>query len=244
MAKQEYVNQTRAYQILQSKGLNVPQPIKYFDSWIISEYIHGVNNNTALSDIHKSVIYLHKLHKINYRKLNLKGHYFGDILTNRLREELDFLSRGIALFPELKNMQKDFESILQIALDHIEVDEPVLGHGDFQPKNIIFQNSNLYPVDWMDFGLVLPWYELGNLLLLQKISTVQYAVNLYLQLGFKIWNPSKEKIIKAALSIAGIIRTGSYFRYIADTQSLPLEILDNIKLNMDYMKGILNYGYL
>ena len=62
------------------------------------------------------------------------------------------------------------QKILEKAIESARCHEPcVLGHGDFQKKNIcITPENNIVPLDWIDFGLVLRWYNIGNLLYGQK----------------------------------------------------------------------------
>jgi aminoglycoside phosphotransferase (APT) family kinase protein len=43
-------------------------------------------------------------------------------------------------------------------------DACVLGHGDFQPRHMIFTaTGDIYVVDWVNLSLVTPWYELAHL---------------------------------------------------------------------------------
>ena len=63
--------------------------------------------------------------------------------------------------------------------------------------------SEIIPIDWIDFGILLRWYDVGNL-----------------------------------LSIAFIIRTGSSFRHLVETNEDSSEHFRRIETNINYINEI------
>lgn len=246
-AQAEFNNQRKAFELLKPHGFKVPQAIDVKNSWIVSEFIEGNVNQLSYEELQKALRYLHVLHSSDYRTiLPLNNHYYGKNLINRLNQENDFLSKAIRKYHQLSSFKKGFERILRIAVNyanHALNDSPaVVGHGDFQPKNIIVNESGIIPIDWIDFGRLLRWYDVGNLLFKQKRDGLLSLLEHYLRLGSKqsyISSKEAEKIIKNFLSVTFIIRTGSHFRYMVETNENPSGHFSKVEANINYIDEIL-----
>ncbi len=241
-AETEFNNQKKAYNLLKSRGLKVPKPINLKGSWIVSEFIEGKKNQLGYEELQKSLRYLHILHSSDYSAIYpLNCHYYGQNLINRLKQEEDFLLKAIQKHPKISSFKNDFSGILKIAINYAFCDSPVAGHGDFQPNNIIVDKSEIIPIDWIDFGILLRWYDVGNLLFQQNGDELLSLVKYYLQLDSKQSNSSAEKVeedVRKSLSIAFIIRTGSSFRHLVETNEDSSEHFRRIETNINYINEI------
>jgi hypothetical protein len=91
------------------------------------------------------------------------AHYWHSALVNRLRQEGAYAKEAFSSETGVVDaFARCIESIATLELpDHSDV----VGHGDFQFKNLCFSDSNgICAVDWHDFGLCNRWYEIGHLL--------------------------------------------------------------------------------
>lgn len=244
-AKIEFNNLKKASDLLKPHGLKVPRAIEVRESWILLEFIPGKKNALSFKELQKALEYLHVLHSSDYSTIpHLYSHYYGENLINRLNEEKEYLHKAIKQYPRFSSFKNDFEKVLEIAINHKLNDSPVIGHGDFQAKNIIVNESEIVPLDWRDFGELLRWYDVGNLLFKSELKWDELLrlVKHYLQVGSKQSNISSkeiEKNVKEALSITFIIRTGSHFRHLLDTNEDSPEDYKKVETNIQYIKKIL-----
>lgn len=237
----EFNNQQKANILLKDYGLRVPKVICVENCFIVSEFIDGKNGQLKHEELQKSLDWLRVLHsedvKNDYYKYfgEPNNHYYGTVLINRLKDEKNYLDNVIEKHQEFSCFKEDFERIYKIAINYAKSDDTfVIGHGDFKPDNIIVHNAEIVPVDWIDFGKVLKWYDLGNLLFGQNKNNLPRLVEYYLQ-QYPFVNVSK--IIERSLSIAFIIQAGSHFRHACNIDDISEDIIA-VKRKIDYINSL------
>jgi hypothetical protein len=159
-----------AQKMLRPSGIRTPELYSFGAKGLLIENIEGQPNPQDPISISLAVQSLLRLHHtpLSNRK-KLPNHYYSDNLIRRVHYEKSWLIKTIPLVidkvPELGDMMPLIEGIPNFGFDQ----EPVVGHGDFQPKNLICSKDTIVPIDWKDFGLATRWYDLGALI--NKIPT-------------------------------------------------------------------------
>ncbi len=138
----------------------------------------------------------------------------------------------MAKFPEqLQQFDKNFNEIFSKAFQAAkEETKGVLGHGDFQQKNLILTGeSKFVPIDWLDFGLANMFYDLGNLLCGVNLKHI-----LEIAKDPKILQGKLEVFgdYTSGVAIAYVIRIGSNCRQILE-QGEKKEYFQNIDKTME-----------
>lgn len=243
-ARREFCNQKKAYELLyKKKGLKVAEVIAVRSCCIVSEYIDGKPRKIlSHRELQEALRYIHVLHSFDYRSIScLKNHYYGEKLVRRLKDENGFFTNAINKDRRFLALKNSFNKILKLALRYALHDEPVVGHGDFQAKNIIVTETGIAPIDWIDFGILLRWYEVGNLLFGQKKDELLGLIEYYLSLKSEQPITSLEELAKESLSIAFVVRTGSHFRHVVETDEDPSKHFCEAERNLNYINRIFGH---
>lgn len=242
--------QREAYNMLCARhlGLEAPEVYYYNNRCLIMKFIpHEREFRREPGDYRLAIQYLARLHSISPEKVSCVGlpsHYCGSSLMQRLEDERSYLSKAKDKLPtELyERISATFQAVIEEAAETFS-SRCVVGHGDFRPDNLIVSNGKVVPVDWVDFGYTIREYELGALFFGDKnLSLVKQLIEEYLALTYMTRRTGdEEKILRASLSIAYVIMTGSHFRLIQLGEPVELH-LDAIKENTEYMESVLASG--
>ncbi|MFX0092727.1 MAG: aminoglycoside phosphotransferase family protein [Candidatus Hodarchaeota archaeon] len=227
-AEREFNNLKKAHELLTPQ--RVPKVKGVFESYILLEYIDGKKlpkDNENL--MKKSLDYLACLHSRKHDNYPYENHYFGKELLNRLEQEKTYFYKTSFFSQFEENFLKILERARQAAKDR---EYKVIGHGDFQIGNILVdQNLKIVPIDWIDFGFVLRWYDLGTLLYWQSRENFKELVEYYLKL-IRFKTTFLEAIMAKCLATTFVIQTGSHFRAVVESRT---NFVREVKNHFEYI---------
>ena len=161
---------TKYARFLLPENLRVPEIWGVFSNCFVLKYYNNANqlNKNSKEEIYKAVNYLIEMHYIRFtnelKDILIKNHYchyYGEPLKNRLSQELEFSTKAFDQIECMKKYLGLMEQIINICLKTMNT-HPVLGHGDFQAKNILLVENNILPIDWVDFGVCERSYEIHH----------------------------------------------------------------------------------
>jgi aminoglycoside phosphotransferase (APT) family kinase protein len=165
-----------------------------------------------------------------------KGHspYWHKAFTNRLRQEGLHAKEA---FSSETGIVDTFSRCIERILAHEMPDRSdVVGHGDFQPQNLCFSDSEgVCAVDWHDFGLCNRWYEIAHFLYALPESHRSLAADAY-QAASCVALPDWDVGLRYGQAVDHVIRAGNRAR--VSTAQQPL-FDDFRKLVDDLGNGLL-----
>lgn len=182
-------------------------------------------DRTSRDDVLVATRYLGRLHAVvlsNAAKEMLRQHghchYERICLSNRLRQEVIHVEKNFGTIAAGKLR----EAVDKIA-DHVTGSRDiVLGHGDYQNKNILICPNTAHPVDWVDFGLCYRWYELAHFL--ATVDPAQHMDALALYRAVTGIDGTGNLVVGRAVD--AIIRAGSIARTPASDKAGAVRRLD------------------
>lgn len=171
--KQELKREKYIIKFLENK-MAVPTILMYneFDgiSYVLMEYIEGKtlqnllsdNNTDKISRIHSLGQTLNEIHKIkliehyNYFEiLNCQLQKAESNMNNNLLDPEEFIIDGTYLEPK--------QVLNELTIYKTEAGDICLLHGDFRPKNIIYNEKNVV-IDWGFYDIGDPYYDIAIIL--------------------------------------------------------------------------------
>lgn len=218
-AKQEAQALVAARLLLDSR-LRVPACFGHLDQWIVIEEILSDKLEPENADqVCKAAEYLGCMHSTKLDDAvrmvlanNGHQHYYSGSLENRLREEVRHSEVAQDAHGESWNLPVLEEAVTKVIPRLSQCGDPVLGHGDFQKKNILIaEDGSVVPVDWRDFGICNRWYELAHFLRSVDPVTHEKALEIYSdRVGIDI--SEEDDSLRIGKIIDAIIRAGSKAR--------------------------------
>lgn len=149
--------------------VQAPRVHRQFGRVLVLEYVAGPSLEQEPSEdrVRGALEFLSSLHAtaIPERAMN---HYYGESMRNRLREELRFVEDRRSLLGidgEPVEVIRQACALPELSLEALRAEPPVLGHGDYQARNILWHcERGIVPIDWLDSGVCDPRYEWAHFL--------------------------------------------------------------------------------
>jgi hypothetical protein len=164
-AAQEAAAMVKARRRLDRVSLRVPRRLLLCDKYLVTELIE---KEGLVSDcVGEALGYLKAMHSIPTDGITT-NHYHGGHLRHRLEQEqhyIRYLTADVGWCqPALDAVTRALSLGALSAIDLAAV-PPVVGHGDFHKSNVLVAaNRQIVPIDWVDFGLCDPRYEVAHFL--------------------------------------------------------------------------------
>ncbi|MHA1730369.1 MAG: phosphotransferase [Promethearchaeota archaeon] len=177
-AEKEWSRMCQARSIL---SCAVPAVVHHHGPWIFREFIHGDRVELADETQRNAVIaYLTNLHAVDVGRARARVGVLADIpalfrsidsflgqslvdrridLCSRFQKEIGRCSLEPARRSQCENL---FRWFFEVDLSSTPEDV-VLGHGDFQPSNLLYSGGRIIPIDWIEFGVAPRGYDLACL---------------------------------------------------------------------------------
>lgn len=204
---EEYKNTKYALKILKDK-VHLPKPL-YFNRnkcKLALEYIENrctLENNEFNLDLYyraiDSLTFIHNSKEGFFKRLQDKRTF-----SNLIKDQIDRYTESVEIEFSVDLRQK-LQKAVRFLKNNISEEDNVIAHGDFKPNNLLIlkESSDIYVIDWRDFGYSIRQYDLGNLLFNLDDNTTYKLTQYYLQkIGLKT---EVNTFAKTSRIIAGLI---------------------------------------
>jgi thiamine kinase-like enzyme len=235
-AMQEYLATKTARSVLPN-SLRIPKVWGVYKDCLVSTYYtNGQFSKDSKKEVYQAADYLIKMHETKVSnelrdKLieSSNCHYWGESLKSRLKQELYFSIRAFRKTLSIQAYLIILEAIVESCLE-IENSFPVLGHGDFHAKNLLYFENTIIPVDWVDFGVCDRSYEVHHF-----VNSISKHLRDEIYLYYTAKTKTPKDALNRGIGIDAIIQAGNRARLVifgeknASDEEIQAQFVSQIK---------------